>query len=924
MRNRFLSLAVALCAALLALTALVGCDHGYTPESVKSSERKRTVRVVVGDGPTVQADARTAVPDANSFSYPDYTMTFTAQGKPEVTASLDGNAGEAQLDPGIWTLIVIGKAFDIIMIAESEPVVVTVPAEGDPITVSVTMYPVLNGGIGTFLYGLSVSSALTDVLTVLTPLDVGTAEQDEITWTIGSYHPGLDSLASGYYRLTVRAVKGTQTLIRREIVHIYPGLITRKDYVLSDADFAPARYLGGTLTGGIEGYSPVAVTAYSYPYGEEYDYRTDIGQGAVVGDEWDMEAEGTSETIYLKVKLTKDGGAGAYYSKPVMMSGVPLTKTDIVLPIEGYTVTFDAGEGSFEGGETIITMTAPENGSLPPPDAPQSDREFTGWYSAGKSFTAETRIVGDTTVYAGWLLGFDDITDYLANAQGGDTAANSIPLSLNISLANGGWENLFSAVDASGKYVSLDLAACSMAGTEFTPGAYAGADKVTGLILPDTAKSIKAGTADNPPFKAFTGLGTISGAGIETVATYVFWECDNLTSVSFPAATFIGYAAFGDCNALESMNLPAVTTIDRYAFWGCNSLTEVNMPEAVTIGNYAFYYCTSLTEVNLPSVTDIGVQAFAHCYSLTEVSLPEAETIRVGAFMNCAALESVSLPKVQTLPNCETYGALQNAIFAEYRSLTSVYLPAATFIGQGVFWYCSALTEVYLPVAASIGRQAFQGCEALESVNLPLATSIGALVFNVCEALKVIDLPAAITIGGEAFANCRALTSVSLPASLTTITGSAFSECFNLTSITVDPANTVFSARDGMLLDKTGTTLVAYPSATGDITLPFIITLGAEAFIDTAEIKWSEGIKSVSLPSATTIGGGAFAGCAALTAVSLPVATSIGAGAFSNARFSAPSSFALSRQPSGINAIISSYLYLPALILLSYHISLLK
>jgi hypothetical protein len=78
---------------------------------------------------------------------------------------------------------------------------------------------------------------------------------------------------------------------------------------------------------------------------------------------------------------------------------------DMVLPIEAYTITFDASGGGFEDGGTTITMTAPENETLMPPSASHSEYAFTEWYSTdGKSFTAETPITGDATVYARWLV----------------------------------------------------------------------------------------------------------------------------------------------------------------------------------------------------------------------------------------------------------------------------------------------------------------------------------------------------------------------------------------------------------------------------------------------------------------------------------------------------------------------------------------
>jgi hypothetical protein len=80
-----------------------------------------------------------------------------------------------------------------------------------------------------------------------------------------------------------------------------------------------------------------------------------------------------------------------------------------------------------------------------------------------------------------------------------------------------------------------------------------------------------------------------------------------------------------------------------------------------------------------------------------------------------------------------------------------------------------------------------------------------------------------------------------------------------------------------MLLNKTGTTLIAYPSAAGAVTLDATRTrIGVEAFL------FCTGLTSVSAPSATTIGSDAFAGCTTLVTATLPAVTTLGAYAFNN------------------------------------------
>jgi hypothetical protein len=782
--------------------ALTGCNMGDEPQNPTGA--KGAVRVLVGTDAenAAQTASRTVVPANPGFAY---TLTFSAEGQATVTAALDGNAGEVLLNTGVWTLTVIGKK-DGEAVAESAPVSVIVSEEAA--TVTVLVHPLLNGAKGTFRYTITASEAVTDVSGTLTPREVGDATQSEIALTLGDEQTA--SVAPGYYRLTVRALKGTQPLVRQETVHIYSGAETSKSYALTEEDFAPVLYLGGTLSGDIAGYSPIAVAVF-----EDAECNILIDESGVTGGAWSLAVEDTRDTVYCKVRLEKDGET--YYSKAVSLNGFPASgAADLVLPLEGYAVTFDAGGGAFEGGGATVTLTAPENGTLSLPSATQGEYRFVGWYNTDGRGTAETRINGDATFYAGWLIdavasGGNDIESYLANAGGGHAPANPVFLKVSVDFTHGGWEFLFSALATVGKYVSLDLSHCVMEGTAFDPGTGAGADRVTALVLPTAAKSIRAGTWEDPTFQAFTALASISGAGVEMVGDYAFVNCDSLTEVSLPAAQTIGVEAFASCDSLKVVSLPTVQTIGVAAFAWCESLSAVSFPAATTIGNSAFFGCGYLTTVYLPAVTFIAngdgwYNDDGACY---------------GAFSGCTSLE-----------------------------------------------------EVYLPAAQTIGDYAFYDCESLTIVNLPVAETIGIEAFLYCDSLESVSLPAADTIHNWAFSWCQSLTTVSLPASLTTVGSNPFVGCSALTTITVDPANTSFVAHDGMLLNKAETTLIAYPSATGAIALPAIVEVGDRAFWD------CENLTTVSLPVAKNIGNYAFYECTSLTTVSLPVAKNIGNYAF--------------------------------------------
>jgi hypothetical protein len=54
-----------------------------------------------------------------------------------------------------------------------------------------------------------------------------------------------------------------------------------------------------------------------------------------------------------------------------------------------------------------------------------------------------------------------------------------------------------------------------------------------------------------------------------------------------------------------------VKTLPSYLFYNCDRITSVTLPSTLTkIGDYAFYGCSNLAEVYLPSNVTIGVSTF--------------------------------------------------------------------------------------------------------------------------------------------------------------------------------------------------------------------------------------------------------------------------------------------------------------------------
>ena len=132
-------------------------------------------------------------------------------------------------------------------------------------------------------------------------------------------------------------------------------------------------------------------------------------------------------------------------------------------------------------------------------------------------------------------------------------------------------------------------------------------------------------------------------------------------------------------------------------------------------------------------------------------------------------------------------------------------------------------------------------------------------MFSNCIRLTNVKIPDSVTnIGDYAFYDCNALTDIEIPAGVINIGNKAFSDCDILNSINVNENNTIYTSINGVLFNKTKTTILSYPKGSNNsyIIPDSVTSIGDYAFFDCRNLT------NIKIPdSVTNIGECAFYNC---------------------------------------------------------------
>lgn len=410
------------------------------------------------------------------------------------------------------------------------------------------------------------------------------------------------------------------------------------------------------------------------------------------------------------------------------------------------------------------------------------------------------------------------------------------------------------------------------------------------------------------------------GNEVLSIPENAFYGCTGLTSLTIPKnITSIGNHAFYNCSNLNTLFFNAINCNAANAGW--TNINEVVIGNEVKIiPDYTFLNCTNLSSIILPNgITSIGTEAFRGCYQLKDIfvswNIPLSVVESSFTGLSCSGItlhvpggtaatyrkdrvwNMFNIPvELSELPCSEplAYGSSRGFVWSicnntlEIKGIGSI--PDYTSGDTPWYSYRTSIKELMIGEdISSIGNYAFSGCNSLNYVIIPKSVAtLGDYAFAGCSELSSITfqteeriivngegeeyeeykvIVGIKSIGSYAFSGCPSLTSITIPQSVINILADTF-ENNSLSAIQVDTNNPNFTSEDGILLNKTKTSLIRFPSKKGNLgnILNSVTSIGEYAFSGCSHFT------SIIIPNTITrIGRYAFKGCINLESMTLPL-----------------------------------------------------
>ena len=305
---------------------------------------------------------------------------------------------------------------------------------------------------------------------------------------------------------------------------------------------------------------------------------------------------------------------------------------------------------------------------------------------------------------------------------------------------------------------------------------------------------------------------------------------------------------------------------------------KINDDTTITIHGYHGDEGTLIIpdEIDGKKVTTIWCDCFEE--NLINITIPKSvKQIEGGAFRDATNLKNINV-NADNADYISKDGVLFNKgmtsldCYPVKKSGSSYTIPeSVTTIGFYAFSGCTGLTNItFTESITKIEPGAFSYCTGLTNIRLPESiTEFGDPAFQGCTGLTNITLSESITeIGWYTFKDCTELKSITIPKFVKYISYGAFVNCSGLTNINVDEDNMHYMSKDGVLYNKSMTSLKCYPASKTGIS--YVIPDSIQ-YIEPYAFSGCTELESVNIPdSIQHIGECSFSGCTGLSNIKIP------------------------------------------------------
>jgi hypothetical protein len=271
--------------------------------------------------------------------------------------------------------------------------------------------------------------------------------------------------------------------------------------------------------------------------------------------------------------------------------------------------------------------------------------------------------------------------------------------------------------------------------------------------------------------------------------------------------------------------------------WAADPTSDFKFAQEVDGTIVVWAYTGTSTEAVVPAtigglvVSTIG--AFAAPPELTRLVLPASVTSYQPGYRSSEIPIAVNLREVMVDPANDYFVSVDGVVYTKDLE-TLIWFPEGR------------VGDFNIPGGVkTVRRQAFRNATGLTHIEIPNGVT---------------------TIEWSAFENCS-LTHIYIPSSVTNLAGGAFTGCTALREIRVDPSNQAYASAEGVLCDRSLTTVIRCPEGkVGNWVMPDTVQVVSQnAFYHCTKLSTVD--FSTNL---TTIGSRAFQSCRSLTSATIP------------------------------------------------------